>query len=222
MARSNTTASARGTMRDAQRMGREATAATSSWSTPLARFGYAAKGVVYIIIGVLAAKVALGDGGTPTDRNGALRAIYEQPFGKLLLAVVAIGLIGYALWMFIQAIADPERKGGDAKGIGARLGYGGIGVSYTFLALAAGKLVMGTGNGGKGSNATTQDLTARLLALPFGPILVTLVGLAVVGGGLFLLYRAYSATFQKHLDLTRLSARGRDAIVSLGRAGYAA
>jgi len=48
------------------------------------------------------------------------------------------------------------------------------------------------------------------------------VGLAVVGGGLFLLYRAYSATFQKHLDLTRLSARGRDAIVSLGRAGYAA
>ncbi len=97
MARSNTTASARGTMRDAQRMGREATAATSSWSTPLARFGYAAKGVVYIIIGVLAAKVALGDGGTPTDRNGALRAIYEQPFGKLLLAVVAVGLIGYAL-----------------------------------------------------------------------------------------------------------------------------
>jgi len=81
---------------------------------------------------------------------------------------------------------------------------------------------MGTGNGGKGSNATTQDWTARLLALPFGPILVTLVGLAVVGGGLFLLYRAYSATFQKHLDLTRLSARGRDAIVSLGRAGYAA
>jgi hypothetical protein len=79
----------------AMREGRQA--ATSPAMTLLARVGYAAKGLVYLIIGGLAAKVALGEGRSTTDRNGALRAIHEQPFGQFLLAVIAVGLVGYAL-----------------------------------------------------------------------------------------------------------------------------
>lgn len=207
-------------MSDVKREGRKA--ATSPEMTLLARVGYAAKGSVYLIIGGLSAKVALGDGGSTTDRNGALRAIYEQPFGKFLLVVVTIGLVGYALWSLIQAVVDPERQGTDVKGIATRVGYGVVGLSYAALAVAAAQLVIGTGNGGKSSNTTTKDWTARLLALPFGPFLVVLVGLVVIAVAFFLFYRAYKADFKKSLALGTVSSEVRQGIITLGRGGYAA
>src|SRR5436190_13088817 len=105
-------------------------AASSKWVTWLARLGYAAKGVVYLIIGGLALKLAIGHGGAATDQRGALQTIYEQPFGKFLLIVVGIGLIGFALWSLIQAIFDTEGKGTNAKGIIARIGYAAVGIAY--------------------------------------------------------------------------------------------
>ncbi len=205
---------------DVERLGRNT--AASPWVARFARLGFAAKGVVYVVIGVLAAQVALRDGGSTTDRNGALRAIYEQPFGKALLTVVAIGLIGYAVWSLLRAALDPDHKGTDAKGIVARVAYAAVGVSYLGLAVAAFQLVLGTGTGGKSSNTTTRDWTARFLDLPFGPLLVIVAGLVVVGVGGFLIYRAYTGSFSKYLNLAQLSARGRDGVLWLGRCGYAA
>jgi len=178
--------------------------------------------VVYLIIGALAAKVALGEGGATTDRNGALRAIYEQPFGKLLLVIVALGLVGYAVWSVVQAFVDPEHHGAAGKGVATRVGYGVVGLSYAALALAALQLVRGTGNGGKSSDTTTQDWTARLLALPFGPLVVILVGLVVIGVAVAVFYRAYTAEFQQRLDLSGVGAQTRAGVIALGRAGYAA
>src|SRR5262249_52871802 len=84
----------------------------------LARLGYAAKGLIYVIIGVLAVRVAIGDGGKTTDNRGALQAIYHQPFGQFLLGVVVVGLIGYALWCFIlRALLDADAWGTEAKGV---------------------------------------------------------------------------------------------------------
>ncbi len=82
-------------------------------------------------MGLLTVRVAAGLGGAPADRNSALRAISEQPFG--LLAVLAIGLAGYALWNLIRAALDPEHEGHDAKGMLTRLGYVAVGVSYGVL-----------------------------------------------------------------------------------------
>lgn len=208
-----------GAMREAKREGKQA--AYSPAMRLLARLGYAAKGIVYLIVGGLAAKVALGEGGKTTDRNGALRAIHEQPFGKVLLAIVAIGLVGYALWSLIQAVLDPDHQGTDPKGIAARVGYAAVGVSYAALALAAAQLAIGTGNGGKSSDTQTRDWTARLLELPFGPFLVVLAGLVVIIIAGYLFYRAYAADFKKTLDLGEMGSESREWVITLGRAGYA-
>src|ERR1700686_2144398 len=120
-------------------------AATGKWMTGFARLGYAAKGVVYIIIGFLAAQLALGQGGAATDQKGALHVIYDQSFGKFLLIVVAIGLLAFALWSLIQALYDTEGEGRKAKGIIARIGYAAVGLSYVALAFGAYQLATGSG-----------------------------------------------------------------------------
>lgn len=187
-----------------------------------ARLGYAAKGIVYLIIGLLAVELAAGRGGAATDQRGALRTIYEQPFGKFLLVIVAIGLIAFALWSFIQALFDTENKGKDAKGILGRIGYAVVGMSYGLLAAGAIQLVVGSGNGGQSSTASTQDWTGRLLHYPAGVFLVVLVGLVVLGVAGYMLYRAYSANFKKKLALQEMRGQIRKWGIYLGRFGYAA
>lgn len=197
-------------------------AATSPWTTRYARFGYVAKGIVYVIIGALAAKAALGQGSAATDRNKAIQVIYQQPFGRFLLAVVTIGLFGYALWSWLQAALDTENKGRRLKGIVQRLGYAAVGFSYAGLALAALQLVLQKGGGGKSSDASAQDWTARLLQAPFGVALVVLVGLVALGLALRQANYAYTARFKGRLNLSGVSDQARAGIILLGRWGMAA
>ena len=197
-------------------------AATGKWMTGFARVGYAAKGVVYLIIGFLAAKLALGQGGAATDQRGALHTIYDQPSGKFLLLVVAIGLLAFALWSFIQAIYDTEGKGSKAKGIIARIGYAAVGIAYAALAFGAYQIATRTGSGGKSSSTSTQDATAKLLQLPLGVPLVVIVGLVVLGVAFYLFAKAYNAKFQNTLNLATLSAQVKKALIFLGRLGYGA
>ena len=107
------------------------------WIERLARFGYATKGFVYAMIGVLAVMAAFSAGGKTTDSSGALQTIAAQPFGQILLLLIAVGLIGYTIWRLIQAINDPENKGSDFKGIFQRLGYVTSGLIYAGLAWTA-------------------------------------------------------------------------------------
>jgi hypothetical protein len=197
-------------------------AATGRWMTVWARCGYAAKGLVYLIIGGLAAQVAIGAGGAVTDKKGVLHTIIAQPLGYILLGVVAVGLFGFALWCFIQAVFDTEGKGTTAKGLIARIGYAAVGITYAALAYGAFQLVVGSGSGGKGSNASTQDGTALLLKQPFGRALVIIVGLLVLGVAGYLFYTAYAAKFQAQLNLATLPAQVKKLIIAVGRAGYAA
>jgi Domain of Unknown Function (DUF1206) len=192
--------------------------------TILARIGYAAKGVVYLIIGWLALELVVGAGGKTTDQRGALQTISEQPYGKFLLALVVIGLLGFGIWCFLQAWFDTEGKGSDIKGIIGRLGYAVTGVTYAILAFGGFQLVagMGTSSATKSTTSSTQDVTAQLLKHSWGVAVVVVLGLIVIGVACYMFAKAYTAKFQRRLLLTGLSAQLRRGMIFLGRIGYAA
>lgn len=187
----------------------------------LERCGIAARGVVYILIGALTVAAAFGHGGA-ADQSRALKTIYAEPHGRMLLSVITIGLFSYALYCFIKALLDTERRGTGTKGAVTRTGYAIVGVAYGALTWGAFQLIRGTSAGMKGSNASTQQHTAQALNLPFGRELVVVVGLIVLVVAATQGYRAYTAAFQRRLDLGGLAAAARIWVIRLGRFGYAA
>ena len=193
---------------------------TQEWIEWLARFGYAAKGAVYATVGALALQAAIDTGGQTSGKRGALQEIATQPFGQVLLGLVAFGLLGYVVWRFTQASVDPEDKGTDAKGLLTRVGYVVSGLAYAGLALVAIQIITGAGSGG-GDNST-QDWTARLLAQPFGQWLVGGVGAIIIGVGLYQAYVAYSAKFHKQFKLHEMSNTEETWATRAGKLGFGA
>ncbi len=189
------------------------------WVERLARLGYTAKGIVYAIIGVLAVQAAFGTGGKTTDQKGALGEIATQPFGKFLLVLMALGLIGYVIWRFVEAVQDPEHKGNDAKGLATRLGAGISGIIYASLAFSALRLAMGSA---ASSSNSTQDWTALLLSQPFGQWLVGTVGAFIIGLGFYQFYKAFTTKFRKEFNLSQLSDAEQKWVKAISRFGLAA
>ena len=191
------------------------------WVERLARLGYLAKGIVYAIVGILAVQAALGTGGKTTNAKGALGAIAAQPFGKFLLVLLVIGLLGYVVWRFIQAIKDPEHRRNDPQSLGRRIGSAISGLIYASLAFSAIRLIMGSGGGGS-SGSSQQDWTARLLSQPFGQWLVGLIGAFIIGFGFYQLYIAYKAKFRKEMKLREMTPTEETWATRIGRFGEAA
>lgn len=210
---------AKTTAREAGRTARRTV--THPWSVGLARCGFATRGAIYLLIGVLAGKAALGAGGKTTDNTGALATLYQQPFGRFLTGIVAIGLFAYALWLLVAAALDPEGKGTEARGVAARVAFAVVGCSYAALGVIAVRLVLHRG-GGRSSDAATQDWTARLLKHPFGAAVVVLIGLIVLGAAGFFFYQAVTARFRDELNMGNAQAVERRWVEPLGRIGYAA
>jgi hypothetical protein len=189
------------------------------WVVWLARFGYAAKGIVYLIIGGLALQAALGSGGGTTGKRGALVEIITNPYGQILLGLVAAGLIGYVLWRFVQAVKDPDNKGSDAKGIVTRIGYAVSGLIYAGLALVASQLIIGSR--GDGNSKTPRDWTADLLAAPYGRWIVGLIGVVIIGFAFYQFYQTYSARFRQYFKLGEMSVQQEKWATYAGRIGFA-
>jgi Domain of Unknown Function (DUF1206) len=204
----------------AQAVTRRVQEAPDHWVATLARLGYATIGVVYLMIGILATQAALGTGGAIADPRDVLVTIARQPFGRVLLGLTALGLSGYVLWRLIQACFDPEHKGTDARGLLTRLGFAVSGVAYAALAVLAARMALGAG--GAGSHAAAQEWTATVLAQPFGPWLVGIIGGMMIGVGLAHVYRAYTAHFMQEYATGEMSARQQRWAQWLGQGGLAA
>ena len=193
----------------------------ATWIERLARFGYASKGAVYFLVGLLAVQAAFTKRKTTEGTEGALKTLVRQPFGQVLLGLVAIGLMSYVMWRFVEAINDPENKGNDLKGIATRLTYVANGLAYAALAWSAVQMIIGGASTG-GNQDSKQDWTARLLNQPFGQWLVGTIGVGVIAFGFYYLYKAFKAKFRRKLDLSELSSTQRQWIIAICRFGLAA
>jgi hypothetical protein len=174
------------------------------WYAVVARTGLVAKGLSFALVGVLAAKLAIGHGGKATSREGALAQLAHHPFGKAVLIALALGFAGYALWRFVQAIA--ERCDGDeneATTWAKRAGYVGRGLIYAGLTFSTLKLVAGAGH--ESQNERAHKSTAMVLGWPAGRYLVGAAGLVVIGVGLWNLYRGLARKFEDKWRVGRLS-----------------
>lgn len=184
----------------------------------LGRVGYAVKGVVYAILGVIAVKAATGSG-NPEGQQGVFQAIAGSTFGAVLLWVVVVGLAAYGLWRLVLAVKDPEHEGDDAEGAVRRVGYVISGVAYGALAYTAYKTVTGASTSG---DDATEERTQMLLGFPGGKWIVGAIALALLGYGVYEFVRAYKASFMDRLRLEGEAAQNRKWVRRAGQWGLAA
>ena len=193
-------------------------AGKSKWFERVGRAGLVAKAGLYAVVGILAFKVALGGREESPDRTGALRTIAEQPMGKALLVLLAIGLAAYALWRLAQGLLDRDNEGEGAKGLAKRAGFLGRAVWYAALcALTVAKLA---GAGDSGGNE--KQTTAGVLGLPLGRYIVLGVGLAFLAAAAFNGYRAVTCKFNKKLKKGEMSDAEEAGATGVGIVGHLA
>ena len=206
--RSTATARATGTARRAS---------DSPAARALARAGLTARGVLYILIGLVAILVALGQSSHEADQQGALQLLAGQPYGLVSLWLLGIGFAGYALWRLSEAAFGVT---GDGNGAGPRLKSLVRALIYAFFAYLTFKIIAGTGGGSQ--TAKQQDMTATVMHHPGGRWLIGIVGLAIVIAGLVLVFEGIRRKFLKYLQLSQMSPRTRRLVEWLGMIGTAA
>lgn len=184
------------------------------WATVGARVGYAGKALLYAALGVLIGQLALRGGNEDTSATGAIEAIARQPFGTVLLLLLAAGLISHgthAAWSMLR---------GDEDGFG-RVSCGARALVYLGLgALAIGKAIGAGGSGSSGQSEST--ITAELLSWPGGPWIVAAAGLGIIVAGGAKLYRAVTARWQDEFERHDLSPTEHTFMRRTGRVGHLA
>lgn len=180
------------------------------WLERLARLGFAASGLLHLLIGWIAARVALGGGGE-ADQGGALETLSGAPAGAVVLWACVVAFFALALWQALEGVFG----GGELKDRGKAAAK-----AVVYAALGGTTLTVALG-GSSDSGQTSADLTARLMEAPMGRALVGAVGLAVVGVGAYHVYKGLAKTFLQDLRGTGGGQLGRGVVVS-GMAGYAA
>ncbi|MGP2441773.1 DUF1206 domain-containing protein [Streptomyces sp. JW3] len=198
--------------------GRVRRAADGTAGEGAARAGLTARGVIYLLVGLLALQIAFGDGSKEADRSGALEELAAQPFGAVLLWALGIGLVGMALWRLSEAafgaVGPDGRKAKKRLAAAARCVFYGF-VAYSVLAFAASPA---NGSGGS-SDQQSRDVTARVMDVPAGRWLVGIAGVGIVVAGVVIGVQAARRSYRKKLKTGQLAPWSRRLVDVTGVAG---
>jgi len=189
------------------------------WLCGLVRVGYAAKGIIYLLIGVLAFRLASGiAGGRVTDGFGVLRVLARQPFGTLLLGAIGVGILAYTGWQIAEGIWDTRRRGGGWRGWTMRSLTILKGVVYGAIGWEAIRIVLGI----RARSQTADDYAGQAMRVPLGDVFLVLVGLGIAIYGVLQIRQAWMARFDDELDCRRLRREVGSWALAIGRAGTGA
>lgn len=201
----------------ADHLGRaERTAEDSPWLPRIARLGLVTRGMLHVVVGWLAFRIAQGEPGRRADQQGALATIVRQPLGRILVLVLAIGFLAYAAWRFVEAAVNP-----DDKGALQRIGKVLRGVFYVGLFVSAMRMVVGGASSAKGGSES-GDITATVLGWPGGRALVVAAGIVLFAMGCWNGYRGITQKFEKDLKKFEMSEAARTWTGRIGSFGHLA
>lgn len=185
---------------------------------PMARLGYGVRGLIYIILGVLAMLLAFGKSGGAADQQGAIAVIGKQPAGMFMLWVVLIGLVSYSFWGLVRALFDPLHKGNDKKGLLTRAGFLLSAIGYAYLSYTAYSFIVYRG----GKTQTQQQSFASIMTTTWGPWVIFIIGLIVIAIGLYQMYQGFNSSFDKQFKTYVMTTDEIKLATQLGRFGTAA
>jgi len=187
-----------------------------------ARFGFYTKGFLFIVIGILAILVAIGDrGGMLADPTGALATVAQFPLGKILLILFIVGAFGHGAWNILRGTADVDNAGNGWQGIANRIFAVGIGIFYLYLAWTAWDLFL-TARVTSENGAVQKTFVSILLAVPLGAILVAVIGIGVIGAGIHECYSGITGKYQENFKMYKLQGTKRVIFNILGYFGFIA
>ncbi len=187
----------------------------------LARIGLIAYGVVHLLLAWLALQLAWGGGsGQSADQAGALATLAEQPLGRPLLWLLAVGLVALAAWQAAEVLRWRSRLSstGDARKKALEKVVKSVAKAVLYAVLAVLAVRTATSGGSSGG----QQSAAGVFGWPAGRWLVALVGLVVIGVGVYLVHKGVSKRFLEEVDLGSASPQTTRLVTRLGQAGFPA
>jgi fumarate reductase subunit D len=185
----------------------------------VARVGLIAYGAVHVLIAWLALQIAWGLAGNQSaDTSGAMKTLAQQPFGKILLGLVAVGLIALALWQATHAIWGYRNHVGTQR-IREQITSAAKALAYTALGISAASIALGSQ---ESSSQTQQHATSGVLAWPGGRVLVVAAGLIIIGVGVASVVKGVKQSFTEEINTSSMSPTVRKGVARLGQVGYVA